>query len=364
MNQPPRILVVDDDEDNRIAISDRLNFHGYRVLTASDGGEALQLSFEQPPDLILLDIVMPGIDGLEVCRRLRATPALPFIPIIMVTARTASRDLVAGLEAGGDEYLTKPVDPDALVARVRSMLRIKKLHDDLEALNRTLEQRVRQQVDELERIGRLKRFLPPQVAEAIVTSGDEQLLESHRREISVVFCDLRGYTSFSRNQAPERVIGVLQQFHEELGTLISRFEGTLERFAGDGLMVFFNDPLPCPDPAERAVRMAVQMRERMAERAEEWRERFGARLGFAIGIDYDYATLGRIGFEGRFDYAAIGPVTNRAARLCAVADDHQILVSQPVRAAVRELVETEHVGDLDLKGFDEPVSAFNVLRLN
>jgi class 3 adenylate cyclase len=257
------------------------------------------------------------------------------------------------------------------------MLRIKALHDDLReqtarveaqaaelaAWNRDLEQRVAEQVDELERASRLRRFLAPQLAEAIVSAGDEAVLASHRRQITVVFCDLRGFTTFAETAEPEEVMAVLGQYHAALGALIFDFGGTIEHFAGDGLMVFFNDPLPQPDHAERAVRMAVAMRERIGELARDWR-RLGHALDFGVGIALGYATLGRIGFEGRFDYAAIGTVTNLAARLCGVAAGGQILISGRVQAAVEALVEAEELGELTLKGFSRPVAAFNVAHLH
>jgi adenylate cyclase len=354
----------------------RLAAQEYEILTASDGEEALVLAREQQPDLILLDVMMPKIDGLEVCRQLKADSSLAFMPIILVTAKADSQDVVAGFEAGGDEYLTKPVDQAALVARVESMLRIKSLHDtvqeqavrleaqkaELADWNQTLEQRCAAQLAELERVGRLKRFLPPQLAEAVVSSGDETLLESHRREITVVFCDLRGFTAFAETSEPEEVMAVLREYHAALGELIFQFEGTLERFAGDGLMVFFNDPLPCPDPAARAVRMAVAMRERVAGLSDGWRKR-GYDLDLGLGIAQGYATLGKIGFEGRFDYAAIGTVTNLAARLCGEASAGQILVSQRVCAAVEDLIDIEPVGALTLRGFARPVPTLNVVGL-
>jgi class 3 adenylate cyclase len=284
--------------------------------------------------------------------------------------------VVAGLEAGGDEYLTKPVDQAALVARVRSMLRVKALHDQVRELvsrleaqavelaewNRTLEQRVAAQVSELERVGRLRRFLSPQLAEMIVSGGDERMLESHRREITVVFCDLRGFTPFAETAEPEEVMAVLRAYHAAMGELVFRFEGTLERFTGDGLMVFFNDPVPCADPAARAVRMAVAMRERMGDLRTDWRRR-GHDLDFGVGIALGYATLGRVGFEGRFDYAAIGTVTNLAARLCAEARGGQILVSPPVYAVTEDLVEAEPLEEMRLKGLSKPVTVWSVLRL-
>ncbi len=369
MRTPPRILIADDMPANVHILQLRLAALGYEILTAADGKEALAIAREKQPDLILLDVMMPKMDGIEVCRHLRADPSFPFVPIIMVTAKADSKDIVAGLEAGGDEYLTKPVDQAALAARVKSMLRIKNLHDTAHALavqlaewNNTLEQRVEEQVAQVERLGRLKRFLSPQLAELIVSSGNEKLLESHRREITVVFCDLRGFTAFSETAEPEEVIRVLREFHTAMGEEIFRFEGTLERFAGDGLMVFFNDPLPCPDPAARAVRMAAAMQERVGALTRTWEKR-GHRLGFGVGIAQGYATLGKIGFEGRFDYGAIGTTTNLASRLCEEAQAGQILVSQRVYAAVEELVETESLGQIALRGFLQPVPTFNVLKL-
>jgi adenylate cyclase len=376
MRVPPRILIADDQPMNVDVLQTRLAVHGYEILTAVDGEEALEVARAQLPDLILLDIMMPKTDGLEVCRLLKGDAALPFMPIIMVTAKADTKDIVAGLEMGADEYLTKPVDQAALVARVKSMLRIKALHDTVQAQavrlegqalqladwNRTLEQRVAEQLAELERIGRLKRFLSPQLAELIVSTGEEKLLESHRREVTVVFCDLRGFTAFSETAAPEEVMQVLREYHTALGELIFRFEGTLERFTGDGLMVFFNDPIPCPDPAARAVRMAVAMRQRVGELTGTWRKR-GHQLDFGVGIAQGYATLGKIGFEGRFDYAAIGTVTNLAARLCGEATGGQILISQRVHAAVEGLALIEPVGELWLKGFGKPVPAFSVHEL-
>jgi adenylate cyclase len=376
MRAPPRILIADDQPMNVDILQTRLAVHGYEILTASDGEEALAIARAQLPDLILLDIMMPKMDGIEVCRLLKGDAALPFMPIIMVTAKADSMDIVAGLEVGADEYLTKPVDHAALVARVKSMLRIKALHDtvreqaarleaqaqQLAEWNRTLEQRVAEQLAELERIGRLKRFFSRQLAELIVSEGEDRLLESHRREVTVVFCDLRGFTAFSETTEPEEVMGVLRQYHTAVGEQIFRFEGTLERFTGDGLMVFFNDPVPCPDPAARAIRMAVAMRHRVGELTETWRKR-GHQLDFGVGIAQGYATLGRIGFEGRFDYAAIGTVTNLAARLCGEAEGGQILISQRVYAAVEDFVVAEQVGELPLKGFVKPVPAFSILEL-
>jgi len=361
MRDPPLILVVDDVADNVDILQMRLEAQGYAVATAGDGIEALEKIRELWPDLVLLDVMMPRLDGIETVKRLKADPSLPFIPVVLVTAKADAKDVIEGLESGGDDYLTKPVDHAALSARVRAMLRIKALHDtvqdqaaELADWNRTLEERVAAQLDEIEKIGRLKRFLAPQLAELIVSIGDESILESHRRDIVVVFCDLRGYTAFAETGEPEEVWTVLREFHAALGPLVSRFEGTLDHFSGDGLMVYFNDPLPCPDPAERAVRMAVAMRAAVGELISGWRRR-GFEIGFGIGVAQGYATLGRIGFEERVDYTAIGTVTNLAARLCAEAQDGQILLSKRVAAAVEGIVSLEEVGNLALKGLSQAV---------
>ena len=363
MRDPPLILVVDDVPDNVDILQMRLEAQGYEVMTAADGLEALEKVREMLPDLVLLDVMMPKLDGIETVKRLKADPSLPFIPVILVTAKADASDVIAGLESGGDDYLTKPVDHAALSARVRAMLRIKALHDtvqdqakrledqaaQLAMWNSTLEERVAAQLGEIERVGRLKRFLAPQLAEMIVAKGDEDILELHRRDIVVVFCDLRGYTAFAETAEPEEVIAVLREYHAALGPLVSRFEGTLNQFSGDGLMVFFNDPLPCPDPAERAVRMAVEMRAAVGGLRSGWR-RHGRDLGFGVGIAQGYATLGRIGFDERIDYTAIGTVTNLAARLCGEARDGQILLSKRVATAVEGGVTLEEIGSLALKG--------------
>jgi class 3 adenylate cyclase len=313
--------------------------------------------------------MMPKVDGVEVCRQLKNDASMPFTPIILVTAKADSKDVVAGLEAGADEYLTKPIDQLALVARVKSVLRIKDLHDrvtaqatDLAAWNKTLEQRVADQLTEIERMGRLKRFLAPPIAEAVLASGGESILESHRRDITVVFCDVRGFTAFSETAEPEDVISFLREYHACLGTLVHKYEGTVERFTGDGLMVLFNDPMRCPDPSLRAVKMAVEMREQIKGLIGAWRKR-GHDIGFGVGIAYGYATLGRIGFEGRHDYSATGTVVNLAARLCAEAVDGQILIDGKVCSAIEESAQVEPMGELKLKGLHRVVQAFNVCTL-
>ena len=327
MHDPPRVLIVDDNENNRAILAARLGAQGYSTEEACDGAEALEVARRDAPDLILLDVTMPRMDGLEACRRLRSDPSVGFVPIILVTARADSKDVVAGLEAGADEYLTKPVDQQALVARVRSMLRVKELHDrtkqqaaELAAWNESLERRVAEQVIQIERASRLKRFL-------------------------------------SETTEPEEVMTVLRDYHAALGGLIHEFEGTLERFVGDGVLVLFNDPMPCPDPCLRGARMAWAMRVRIKQLAARWRAS-GHALGFGVGIAHGYATLGSIGFEGRSDYSAIGTVVNLAARLCAEAGDGHILVDSKVRTAIEDAATLEPAGDFVLKGFHRAMPAF------
>jgi adenylate cyclase len=281
--------------------------------------------------------------------------------VVMVTALDPTQERVKGIEAGADDFLTKPINQAELLARVRSLLRIKELHDALMELTRSLEQRVQEQVAQLERLGRLKRFFSPHLAELIVAGGTEDPLRTHRREITVVFVDLRGFTAFAETSEPEEVMGMLREYHEAMGQLILEHEGTLERFTGDGMMIFFNDPLPVPNPPERAVRMALGMRHRVSALSMGWRKR-GWELGLGVGIAQGYATLGAIGFEGRWDYGAIGTVTNLAARLCGEAKPGQILISQRLVATIDGLVECEAVGELTLKGFQRPVTGFNIVR--
>jgi class 3 adenylate cyclase/CheY-like chemotaxis protein len=356
------VLIVDDTPVNLKLLADLLAAKGYAVVTATSGAEALVKVEADAADLVLLDVMMPGMSGYEVCRKIRENPATAMLPVVMVTALDPAQERVKGIEAGADDFLTKPIHQPELLARVRSLLRVKTLWDQLAELNRTLEQRVTEQVGQLERLGRLKRFFSPQLAEAIVTGGAEDPLKSHRRDVTVVFLDLRGFTAFAETAEPEEVMGVLREYHAAMGELILAHEGTLERFTGDGMMIFFNDPTPVPNPQERAVRMALEMRDRVDELVRGWRKR-GWELDFGVGIAQGYATIGAIGFEGRWDYGAIGTVTNLAARLCGEAKPTEILVSQRVAGAVEDLASLEVLEPLTLKGFARPVPAFRVLAL-
>jgi adenylate cyclase len=362
------LLAVVDIPQNLRVLDAILTPRGYRVITASSGAEALEKVASEHPDLLLLDIVMPGMTGYEVCRTLRESPETRMLPIVMVTA-SEHAEKVRAIEAGADDFIAKPVDSHELLARVRSLLRVKEYQDTITAQaaqlrewNQTLEQRVAQQVDEVERLSKLRRFLSPQLAEVILSSGNESLLLSHRREIAVVFCDLRGFTAFSEVGEPEDVMSVLHVYHAAMGELIFEHEGTLKDIYGDGLMIFFNDPVPTTDPVARAVRMAVAMQARVADLARDWRRR-GYDLALGIGVSQGYATMGQIGFEGRWDYGAVGSVVNLAARLCSEARGGQILLSARAYGHVEELVRAEPVGSLQLKGFQAPVAAFNVIGL-
>ena len=369
MTASATILVVDDTPANVKLLADLLTVKGYAVTTAASGAEALEKIATASPDLVLLDVVMPGMSGYEVCRRLREDRAHGILPVVLVTALDPAQERVKGLEAGADDFLTKPINQAELLARVRSLLRIKTLYDTVETQaaqlaewNRTLERRVEEQVGQLDRLSRLKRFFSPQLAELIVTGGAEDPLRTHRRDVTVVFLDLRGYTAFAESAEPEEVMAVLREYHAAMGTLVLAHEGTLERFAGDGMMVFFNDPVEVPNPEERAVRMALAMRDRVTQLAEAWGRR-GYELHMGVGLSKGYATIGAIGFEGRWDYGAIGTVTNLAFRLCGEARPGQVLATQRVVSAVEPLVQVEGLGDLSLKGFSRPVPTFNLLGL-
>jgi class 3 adenylate cyclase/CheY-like chemotaxis protein len=369
VNTPAKILVVDDTPRNVKLLADLLSVKGYSVLTAVSGPEALDKLEAEPPDLVLLDVVMPEMSGYEVCRQIRNNLATQMLPVVMVTALDPGEERIKGIEAGADDFLTKPINQAELIARVKSLLRIKELHDTVQAQaleladwNKNLECRVQEQVLQLERLGRLKRFFSPQLADLIVSGDAEDPLKTHRRELTVVFLDLRGFTAFAETTEPEEVMGVLHEYHAAMGKLIFEYEGTLEHFAGDGMMIFFNDPVPVPNPAERAIRMTLAMRERAKDLTVKWRK-LGYDLGFGVGIAQGYATIGAIGFEGRWDYGAIGSVPNLAARLCGEAKPGDILIPQRLLGSVEELVETEPMGELALKGFHRPVMAYKILSL-
>jgi adenylate cyclase len=365
-DRSPRLLVVDDIPENRRLLQAVLTPHGYDVLTADDGIAALELVESGHPDLILLDVLMPRMDGYAVCRRLRASEETAVLPVIMVTS-SVGQEKKRAIEAGADDFIPKPFNHDELLARVRSLLRIKRYHDMIKAqaaelaeLNRTLEERVQAQVAELGRLRRLRRFLSPQLADAVVSSGDQTILLSHRRQVAVLFADLRGWTNFVNAAEPEELMRVLREFHDVIGRLVKRFDATVGFLEGDGVQLFFNDPIEIPDAPLQAVRLACALREETADLTPVWRKR-GYNLAVGIGIALGYATCGEVGFEGRSDYAAIGSVTNLASRLADEANGGQILIPQRLYADIEDGVDVESAGEFTLKGFAHPIAAFNIL---
>src|SRR5512145_103833 len=355
-----RILVVDDQRTNAEMIAGLLRNLGYEIDIAQDGDEALRLVEAKAPDLIVSDILMPGIDGYELCRRLRASSATALLPVILVTSAEQT-ERIKGVEAGADDFLTRPVNWPELFGRVRRLLQVKGLQDEIKNLNAKLEHRVRDQVAQLERLSRMKRFFSRAVAEAIVAGGEE-LLEPHRREITAVFLDLRGFTSFTDRADPDEVLELLRAYHATLGRTVDEFGGTLEHFAGDGVMIFFNDPIEVDNPAERAVRMALALQRAFNPIADAW-AKLGHDVGLGIGIAQGDTTLGVIGFEQRWEYAAIGNVPNLAARLCGSAHAGEIILDLQTEQDIVHIAETEFVGALSLRGFQQPVPAFRLKRM-
>jgi class 3 adenylate cyclase len=356
-----RILVVDDQRANVEMMAEILRTRGYTVSTAANGAEALERVREARPDVVVSDILMPQLDGYALCRRLRASAETALLPVILVTSIEAQDERVRGLEAGADDFLSRPINWEELFARVRSLLRVKALQDELKELNAQLEERVREHVKQLERLSRLKRFFSRPVAEAIVAGGEE-MLRPHRREITAVFLDLRGFTAFTDRADPDEVMELLRDYHVTLGKTVDQFGGTLEHFAGDGIMIFFSDPLPVDRPAERAVRMALALQEAFTPISSAW-ARIGHDVGLGIGIAQGEATLGVIGSEQRWEYAAIGNVPNLSARLCGVAQAGEIILDAQTEHDVAHLAETEQVGPLTLRGFAHPIAAFRLRAL-
>jgi CheY-like chemotaxis protein len=359
--QRSTILVVDDVPENVRLLEAVLAPNGYDVVTANDGVAALDAVAREHPDLVLLDVLMPGLDGYGVCARLREDEATAVLPVIMVTSSEGPEKTKA-IEAGADDFIPKPFNHHELLTRVRSLLRIKRYHDELAELNRTLERRVQEQVGELERLQRLRRFLSPQLADALVAAGADSILASHRREVAMLFADLRGWTSFVDAVEPEELLRVLGEFHDAVGRLVKRFDATVGFLEGDGVQLFFNDPIEIPDAPLRAVALGVALRDELAELTPLWQRR-GYELGLGVGVALGYATCGEVGFEGRSDYAALGAVTNLASRLADEATAGQVLITQRLHAEVEDAVEAEPVGEFALKGFRRPVAAYDVVRL-
>jgi class 3 adenylate cyclase len=369
MSVSGRILVVDDQPQNVKLLEQILSLSGYEVFTAASGVEALAKISAEKPDLVLLDVVMPQMSGYEVCRRIRSDASTGLLPVVMVTALDPAEERVKGIEAGADDFLSKPINQQEILARVKSLLRIRSLHRQVEAQaeqltqwNAKLEERVAEQLGQVERLSRLRRFLSPKVADLIIAGQLDDPMATRRREVTIVFVDLRGFTAFSETAAPEDVLRVLHEYHGEIGRLVGAYDGTVEHFAGDGVMLIFNDPAPLPDPAFSAVSMAVELRDSVASLSDSWRK-LGYKLGCGQGIAQGFATIGTIGFPGRQDYGTVGAVNNLAARLCGEAAVGQILVSQRVFGRVEDRVVAESMGDLSLKGFHAPVPAYNVVTM-
>jgi class 3 adenylate cyclase len=343
MRERRKILAIDDTPENLRLIEALLVPAGYDVVTAASGRDALAKLPAERPDLLLVDLVMPDMNGFDATKAIRADEATRHLPIIIITA-TGGADLVRALEAGADDFVAKPFDKNELLARVRSLIRVKSYYDTV--------QRQREE---------LSRYFSPAIADLVTSDEGKRLLEGHRRAVTIVFCDFRGFTQFSETVEPEEVLTVLRTYHKAMGELIAEYGGTLEHFEGDGMMIFFNDPMEQPDHEVSAVRMAIAMRDRFADLATGWKKK-GYDLGLGFGAAVGYATLGRIGYEGRYDYAAIGNVTILASRLSTRAAAGQILVSQRLNAALEGKIETESVGELELKGMTRPVAAFSVTR--
>jgi DNA-binding response OmpR family regulator len=358
---PNRILIVDDEPFNLELLDQELGDQGYTIEKACGGEEALEKIASFEPDVILLDYMMPKMNGIEVVQRLKRDERYKGVPVIFLTAKGSQEDKAKGLEAGADDYIVKPFESIELLARVRSMMRIKEMHDALVGWNQKLEDKVRQQVEEIERMSRIRRYLSPQIAEAILASEDDNLFETHRREITVSFLDLRRFTSFSDSAEPEEVIGLLRNYYSEMGKVVFQFEGTIEHFAGDGIMVYFNDPIAREDHAEVAARMALKMQGTMKDLRTDWFKK-GYDLDLGMGMATGYATLGTIGFEGRMDYGAVGNVTILASRLCSHSEGGQILTNQKTLSQIEHLVEAEPIGELHLKGFSRAIAAFNIIK--
>jgi adenylate cyclase len=367
MGEQAKILVVDDIPQNVKLLADLLGVKGYAVATASSGEEALAKVAAEKPDLILLDVMMPGMSGYDVCRQLRADPETALLPIVLCTSLDPRAERINGIAAGADDFLGKPINQPELFARVASLLRIKELHEQtkrqaaqLAEWSATLERRVAEQVAENERLSRLKRFFSPKLAELIVNGGGEDPLKSRRREIVVIYCDLRGFTAFAETSEPEELMRTLGSFHGAMGRIVLAHDATLERFTGDGMMVFLGDPVPVDNAASRAVTIALEMRSAALELSASWKKR-GVDLGLGIGVAQGFATVGAIGFDERIEYTAIGTVTNLAARLCQHAKAGEIIVSQRVYAEVSDQVETEDLGELQLHGFARLTHAYRCL---
>jgi CheY-like chemotaxis protein len=363
MNEPQTkqtILIVDDTPENIDLLTETLDPY-YHTKIATNGEKALKIAFSKtPPDLILLDIMMPGMSGYEVCSSLKENPGTNGIPVIFVTAMSELGDEKKGLEMGAVDYITKPINNPIVLARVRTHLALYNQTRQLEEWNQSLERRVSEGIAHIERLDRLRRFFSPGVADLLLNSHTDDHLKAQRREIVVIFLDIHGYTEFTEAHEPEDVMCALGEFHTAMGELVMAYDGTLERFTGDGMMIFFNAPIEIQNPALRAVNMAIDMQAKMAQLgADYWLPR-GHELTMGIGIAQGFATIGAIGFEGRRDYGAIGRVTNLSARLCGKAKGAQILCCEVTEANISNQIKVTPIPNLTFKGFDKQIKAFQI----
>jgi class 3 adenylate cyclase len=358
---PATVLVVDDDPFNRTMLAMSLGADGHEVLEAGNGREAIAMLDAHRIDIVLTDIEMPELDGYGLLQHRSTDDRLKAIPFIVISGVDEMDSIISCIKLGAEDYLPKPFDPVLLHARLGACLDKKRMTDELVQWNLRLAERVDEKVREVERLNMLRRFVSPQLAEAIASGGDG-ILASHRREITVLFCDLRGFTSFAETAEPEEVMAVLREFHHAVGPMIFEHHGTIAQFTGDGMLVFFNDPVQLDDPAWESVRLAVRMRDRTGELSQQWRRR-GHELTLGIGIAVGFATCGEIGFEGRTEYTAIGTVVNLAARICGIAPGEQILVTHRVHAAVENRVLATSLGEHDFKGLSRPVPVHQIIGL-
>lgn len=355
--EPPTILVVHPECSQIDELLQPLAASGAVVLRAADAGEVRSVLIKTSPDCVLLCNSTAGTLGI--CQEIKSHPQTG--PVVLLIQGALWGDAAPLLQSGADEVIRQP-DSTELFVRLRNMLELNRLRKEATLLTSQVEKRVSADVNEAGRITKLKRYLSPQLVAAVLSADEQNVLKPTRREVTIVFSDLRNFTHFSDTSEPEEIIAMLSDFHSVYGKIIFQYDGTLERFAGDGVMVFFGAPVPFKDHARRAVAMAVTARERLEGLRTKWKK-LGYTLDISFGISTGYVFVGNIGFEGRMDYAAIGKTTNLAARLCAAAKGGQILISRKTRFQVEDLVEVEEVGALEVKGFNEPVMAFNVLRL-
>ncbi len=367
-----RVLVADDVPDNVDLVIESLDGLPYDVITASDGQEAVQKFKTSNPDIVLLDVMMPKLSGIEVCRYIKATAARRFVPVVLLTAKTASEAKVEGLDAGADDYLTKPFDPFELQARVRAMLRIKRLQDEvhaakaqLQVLNADLERRVQNQIVEIERVNRLRRYLAPGLVESVLASEKEEGLGTipRRRELTIFFSDVRNFTQMADALEPEMVKEILDQYLDGMTEVIFRYNGTINKFMGDGIMVFFNDPRPQEDHQLRAIRCALEMRDRALDLQARLSHRLPAPFWIGMGLNTGQATVGNLGSGEQVDYTAVGAAVNLAARLQGFSLNNEVICSAATYEPVREFVVLRNERKENIRGFAAPIKIAEIVAV-